>query len=252
LTEVSGLALSTAHPGTFWVHNDSGDSARLFALGATGAVQSEITVLGAQTIDWEDLALAPDAQGRQTLYIADIGDNNQVRGSVALYAVPEPDPGLGPKQDAQASKITLRYPEAKAHNAEAIFVDPATGELFLITKDLGGYSKLFVAQSRGPAEQEFALVRSFEFGRGALVPGTLVTGAAMSADGSSILVRTYFSAFLWRRAPGQSVAQALEAAPCPVPLAKETQGETIAFGPSGYFTLSEGKGAQLFSYARLP
>jgi len=246
------LAVSTAHPGTFWVHNDSGDTARLFALGAAGAVVSEVAIQGAQTVDWEDLALAPDAQGRQTLYVADIGDNNQKRSSVALYAITEPDPAAGAKQQAQAMKITLRYPEAKAYNAEAVFVDAATGELFLITKDLGGYSKLFVAQSRGPAEQEFSFVRSFEFGRGDLAPGTLVTGAAMSPDGRSILVRTYYTAFLWRRAPGQSVAQAFEGVPCAVPLAKEAQGETIAFGPGGYFTLSEGKGAQLFSYAQLP
>ncbi|HNT88181.1 MAG TPA: WD40 repeat domain-containing protein, partial [Candidatus Hydrogenedentes bacterium] len=36
LTEISGLLDSRQNPGVFWVHNDSGDAPRLYALSHTG------------------------------------------------------------------------------------------------------------------------------------------------------------------------------------------------------------------------
>src|SRR5262249_6078481 len=39
VTEASGLAISGSNPGIYWTHNDSGDSARFFAIDAsTGAI----------------------------------------------------------------------------------------------------------------------------------------------------------------------------------------------------------------------
>ena len=38
ITECSGLAVSRKNPGVLWVHNDSGDSARLFAVKEDGTL----------------------------------------------------------------------------------------------------------------------------------------------------------------------------------------------------------------------
>ena len=38
LAEVSGIAKSQTYEDTYWVHNDSGDEARLFAIRADGSV----------------------------------------------------------------------------------------------------------------------------------------------------------------------------------------------------------------------
>ena len=38
ISEMSGIARSQRFPGAYWVHNDSGDDARLFAVDASGAV----------------------------------------------------------------------------------------------------------------------------------------------------------------------------------------------------------------------
>ena len=44
ITEASGLVASRAHAGVFWTHNDSGDAARLFAIGPGGSNEGEISL----------------------------------------------------------------------------------------------------------------------------------------------------------------------------------------------------------------
>ena len=38
IDEASGIVKSSRYPDTYWVHNDSGDSARIFAIHANGTV----------------------------------------------------------------------------------------------------------------------------------------------------------------------------------------------------------------------
>src|SRR4029453_18052009 len=60
VTEASGLANSGNNPGIYWTHNDSGDSARFFAVdGSTGGVAAAYELVGASAVDWEDMALGP-------------------------------------------------------------------------------------------------------------------------------------------------------------------------------------------------
>src|SRR5690242_21941395 len=91
LNEASGIARGIASPGILYVHNDSGDSARVFALDArTGLARAVIYLPGAVNHDWEDIAVAPDAHGTPSLWIADTGDNNTNRAEVQLYRIDEP------------------------------------------------------------------------------------------------------------------------------------------------------------------
>ena len=76
VVEPSGLIKSRAHAGLFWTHNDSGDSARIFAVDPQGALIVELPVEGAENVDWEDLTL--DSAGR--IWIGDIGDT---QGNIA-------------------------------------------------------------------------------------------------------------------------------------------------------------------------
>jgi hypothetical protein len=81
---------------------------------------------------------------------------------------------------------------------------------------------------------------------------TLVTSADISQDGRLVLIRTYFSAFLFRREDGESVEACLSRAPCRVPLQIEPQGESIAFLADNlsYVTTSEGKHPALHFFTR--
>src|SRR2546425_2345850 len=59
LIESSGVAVSHAHPGVLWSHNDSGDGPYLYATDLTGADRGRVLVSGAENEDWEDMALGP-------------------------------------------------------------------------------------------------------------------------------------------------------------------------------------------------
>ena len=91
IKEASGIAASRRVDNVWWVHNDSGDTARVFAIGTTGQTLGEYSLTGASAIDWEDIAAAPGpTAGVSYLYVGDIGGNVTPRSSVQVYRVPEP------------------------------------------------------------------------------------------------------------------------------------------------------------------
>src|SRR4051812_14329684 len=59
VTELSGLSASRLTADVYWVHNDSGDSARIFAVRNDGADLGAYSLSGATAIDWEDIAVGP-------------------------------------------------------------------------------------------------------------------------------------------------------------------------------------------------
>jgi len=81
--EASGIAASRKNPGVLWVHNDSGDSARLYAVNLEGKLVAVCRIKGARARDWEDIAVGPGPGPRQDyLYIGDIGDNGAKHKSI--------------------------------------------------------------------------------------------------------------------------------------------------------------------------
>ena len=142
INELSGIVSSRRTTGVWWVHNDSGDSARLFAIGNDGRSLGEFRLAGAKATDWEDIGIGPGPKaGVAYLYVADIGDNAEARLSVQLYRVPEPavdpaKPAPSPRTLDGGETLTLTYPDGP-HNAEAFFVDPKTGRLYIVSKRIG-------------------------------------------------------------------------------------------------------------------
>jgi hypothetical protein len=225
-TELSGLA--RGRDGTFWTHNDSGDAPRVLALDRRGRLVREVVVPGAQAEDWEDIAI----RGR-TLYAGDIGDNRRQRPDVAVYRF---TPG-GP-----AARLALRYADGP-HDAEALLVDPRGGALFVVTKDLDGRAGVYQAH-RGRLRRRATL----ELGL-----GQPITAGDVSADGRIVALRSYDRAYVFTRARGESLADALRSAPCVAgaDLLPEGQGEALALGRDGraFYTVAEGPRPLLRRYA---
>lgn len=259
LDEVSGIVASRAHAGVLWAHNDSGDGPRLFALDAHGGVsRGEWVLEGASARDWEDIAIEVIEGGPDRLWIGDIGDNGArnhrvaPRRSIAVLRADEPEPR--PAGEAEGARplayesIVLRYPD-RPRDAEAIAIDPPTGDLLVLTKEAAGPADVFVA--RAPldpaAEHTLERIASVEL-------PSMITGADISPDGRELLVRTYRGIAHWTRAEGQGWADALAAAPRSLPHADEPQGEAIAFtaGGDGYITISEGAHRPIWLFARCP
>jgi hypothetical protein len=231
LQELSGLAFSRTQPGVLWAHNDSGDSARLFAMDVTGVPRTTVALDGVDATDWEDLAIAGS-----DIYVGDTGDNQRARPSIVVHRVTEPDLTA---TRAEADTFELRYPDG-AHDSEALMVDPIADELVVVTKVAAGNSAVYTTPRSEPGALH--MVTTIELG-----VGQLVTGGDISAEGDTIVLRTYTGVFVWARAPGESLAAALLRAPCSAPAAPEPQGEAIGLSPAGdaYVTASEGAGSPI-------
>ena len=258
LIEASGLVESRKAPGVLWIHNDSGDSARVFAAGKDGKDLGIYSFQGTNATDWEDIAIGPGpVNGETYIYIGDMGDNLMARANIRIYRVVEPmvDINGGPKNVNLngVESFTLVYPDGP-HNAETLLVDPMTSDVYIVTKSANGVSPIFRAaaplSSAGTITLEAA--GSLTFGAPPLNGGPLTTGGDISVQGNLIGIRTYPTAFVWRRLPGMTVADALQGEPCPIPIEAETQGEAFGFAVdgSGYFTTGEGSSQPLFFYAK--
>lgn len=240
IVEASGIVASTFNPDVYWVHNDSGDTARAFAIGTDGTLKATLAFDTAAPRDIEDIAIEDESPERSLIYFGDIGDNDAVRTELTIHRVVEPKIGGAAKLVATSEKMIVTYVDG-AHNAETLLFDPLTKDLLIATKKAGGPSAIhrigpFVAGGKARTEKI------------ASVAIDLATGGEISRDGKYIAIRSYAtSALLWTRAPGESIATALARAPCKIPVATEAQGEAFAFlpGAKGYVTLGEGASASL-------
>jgi hypothetical protein len=252
-TELSGLVASPDQPGVLWTHNDSGDRPRVLAVRPDGSLVADLDVPGAEAVDWEDLALGRGPAGERALYLGDIGDNRETRGSVDVYRVPEPRAAAGASATAPATRLRLRYPDG-AHDAETLLVAPRGDELAIITKQFSGESGVYVAHvpagAVAPDAPPMTLRRAGALHLGL---GGLATGGDVSADGRVVAVRTYTAFFVWSVARGATLAATLKRGPCrgALGLGDEGQGEALALTAHGgaLFTVPEGADPAIRRYA---
>lgn len=248
LDEISGIALSRKNPGVIWAHNDSGDSARVFAMSTEGTHLGVYNLVGASHIDFEDMAIGrgPDPN-LDYLYLGDVGDNGPNRSNIVIYRVPEPSVSLGQSPVTQDitdfETIVLTYPEGAKYDCETIMVDSVSGNLYLVTKTAGASTRVFVYPSllddpNPNASTELEWVTD-------LTLSDEVTGGDISPSGSQIILRpksgSGVSAMLWHWTDGTTLADVLGGPFCSAPLASEPQGEAIAFASDelSYYTMSE-------------
>ncbi len=249
LDEVSGLAQSRTNPGVFWVHNDSGDEPRIYAVGRSGAWLGTYTLAGAAAIDWEDMAIGPAADGRSYLYLADIGDNNGRRPSVRVYRVNEPVVGANQSPVMGTLSSVTAYDfvyDNGPRDAEGFMVDPLTNDFYIVSKREPEGNHLYRAVSPSDSRMN-TLTRVGRFST------TGTTGADISPDGLEVLIRRYSSTIdassppatagsYWsRRDASVSLVTLLQQPGQTVPLVAEMQGEAIAFAADGrgFYTTSE-------------
>jgi len=251
INEASGIAASRKNPGALWTHNDSGDSARFFAIDSTGRYLGAYTLSGISAFDWEDMAVGPGPDpGKGYVYIGDIGDNYAIRGSIRVLRVEEPGVSLNQTPVSAslsgAESITLRY-EDGARDAESLMIDPINGDLYIVSKR-ESRSRLYRA-----AASELTSAGTVTLRFKAELPWGWATGGDISPDGDEIIVRGRHNASLWIRPPGSNLWDAFKQTAHSIPIANEPQGEAICFDWTGvgYFTLSEYANQPLYYAARL-
>src|SRR3990172_8084703 len=138
LSEASGLAASAKNPGVLWIHNDSGDTNRIFAMSITGRHLGIYYLDDMKARDWEDIAVAPGpVKGKSYLYLADTGDNDAKHLMKRIYRFEEPkvDTSQTAVDTVLASidVITFQYPDGK-RDAEGLMVDPLSADIYIVSK----------------------------------------------------------------------------------------------------------------------
>ncbi|TXD33961.1 hypothetical protein FRC98_19905 [Lujinxingia vulgaris] len=270
LAESSGLAAGWQNPDVLWTHNDSGDSARLFALSTAPSddagdpdaspILTELTLEGAENIDWEDMAIGPCSAGGATacIYVADFGDNLKQRDEVVLYRFEEPDLGSPPAPELTltdgitAQRFTY---EGGPRDAEALLVDPQSAAIFIIEKVEEASSQVFelagAFEDDAPLEARpvatLTLAENFSFGR-------MITAADVAPDGRSFSLRTYTHLYTYC-APGGDLRQAFESEPQRLLVNPGTiQGEALGYARDGesIWLTSERLPAPLLRFSRAP
>jgi hypothetical protein len=238
LVELSGLVASRSQPGIFYAHNDSGDSARFFAVSQTGQVLQTFVLDGATATDWEDIALGPCPTGT-CLYIGDIGDNLRVRTNYAVYRVPEPTVTSG-TTNVTWERLRFEYPGAVKHNCESLLMQPKTGVLYLVTKEDTAVSEVYRFP---PPSPDFPV--TLDYVAALTIPGATdrpLTAADVNPCGTAVLMRMYNRLVEYRLPAGETNFERIfSVPPVNVPFANEAQGEAVAYSFDGmsYFTASE-------------
>jgi len=255
IDEASGIVASRANANVLWTQNDSGNAAQVFAMTPAGTNLGTYTLTGTTNRDWEDISVGPGpVVGQQYLYVGEIGDNNAAYANVSIYRVPEPvvsDVQSPVTTNLSGSvKFTFTYPDG-ARDAESMFVDPQTKDIYIISKrDVPIHHVYRAAYSPGTDSYAgLALMTTFS-------DSLWLTSADISPDGSEILVRRYptAAASLFVRPIGGTITDAFNTTPISISLHSETQGEAIGFDPRGwgFYTTSEGANQPIYYYDRLP
>ena len=225
LDEISGIAVSRRSPGVLWVHEDSGAGPVLTALSTTGMTLATLTLRGASSTDWEDLAIAPCGDA-DCLWVGDFGDNSSQRTDAMLLRVEEPAiDSADTELEATADPIAYRYAEGP-QDAEALVVTDA-GQPYVLTKRTDATSHIYRVPVDGSAVAE--RVSTISTGTTDGLP-TATTAADLWPNGSRLLVRGYLYSFeLKLEAGGLQGAQSAEHTA--VSTGVELQGEAIAYDP---------------------
>jgi hypothetical protein len=205
--------------------NDGGDQVSVFLLDAHCQVV-DVHTADVDPYDPEDLAVAADG----TVWLSDTGDNDKIRGTVALIAL---------RPNGSTSVYRLTYPDGP-HDAEALLLAP-DGTPYIVTKEILGASGVYrpgaaLADGGTVAMAKVASVNLTFTGTAGGPVGqegqVLVTGGAVARDGSAIALRTYTDAYVWPLT-GSDVPAALAATPVRTPLPDSPQGEAITFSADG-------------------
>jgi len=228
----SGMADAMNFSDAVWVHNDH--DPQLFLLGYDGTLLKTVTFAG-ESIDWEDMTSGPGPEDNVNyLYIAETGDNAEIKKDYFIYRFPEPTEGQ--ERIEHFDTIHFNYPDGQSFDVETLLLDPKTRDLYLLTKRHFNEANLF----RLPYPQNTSGVTTAEFVR--KIPYGLLTSGDISRDGKEILLKNYVSVYYWRLRENETIVSALsrphDLSPTYV---VEPQGEAIAFDKysAGFFTISE-------------
>lgn len=222
--EISGMTYSQRHADVLYVHNDSSGGPRIYAVDArTCRTLATLTIDGIGARDLEAIGSGRDRQGRPVLWVADIGDNLDSWPEVRVHRVREPRVLRDRTITARTYRFT--YPD-RPHNAEALLADPASGRLWVVTKQ-SARGTIYALPTRLRADR-------LNIASAVRRVGAFVTDGAVSPDGSRFALRDYVDAEVFSGLPPGGE-------PSTVYLPLQLQGEAMTWTSDGSALLVAGE-----------
>jgi hypothetical protein len=256
MDEISGIAASGINPDLYYVHNDSSDTSRFFAILPSGKVKSIIYFKGDPrqkhgVHDCEDIAVGPGpVKGKSYVYMGDIGDNDAAYNHITVYRIEEKTAWA---KDTIASEdsapIRFKYPDGPK-DAETLMIDPIEKLIYIVSKredSVTVYTSplLYQANSRAVLTKRCKLyfpgIELFKW----------ITAGDISKDGQQVLIKSYTKVYYWKREGNEPIWKTIQKKPRILPYIEEKQGEAIGFTPDGkgYYTTSEGVYSPIYYYS---
>jgi hypothetical protein len=231
------------------MHNDSGDTSRIFLVNAAGKVR-DVYSWNAKVLDCEDIALNPkEKTGKACIYVGDIGDNGAKRPCISLYRFVEPVYSPGSNTNLEnVEKINLKYPDGP-RDAETLMIDPIEQLIFIISKreDTVG---IYTCSIPMIAKDTIMLQRKANLYLPGIGNPKWVVAGDISDDGKQVILKTYKNVYYWKRLPGEHIWETLRKNFTLLPYKAEPQGEAVCFDKNkrGYFSVSEGENPPIYYY----
>jgi sialidase-1 len=257
LNEVSGLASSQHHPGMLWMHNDSGDVARIFLVDSEGQTRAIVSLSGIQAVDWEDMCSFRFAD-ENWLLIGDCGDNQKIRTGASrpcqLHLIREPRPDLSDSANhvevivSVHATIRFDYPDGP-RDCESLAVDLQRKEILLLTKQAPTQAGLYsLPLDLSPGQSDVTLERLTSLGM------PFATAMDLSPDGRTLAIATMALGSVIERRDGEPWAEACQRPPQIISLPPRRQGESLCFAADGscVFLNSEHVGQPLWQLTLAP
>jgi PKD repeat protein len=247
--EISGVVVSRDYEDVLWGQNDSGGGLRNVATAfrPTGEHLGDYELAGLQNRDWEDISMGPGPNpDRDHIYIAEIGDNNFAYATLWIHRLAEPEldldnPPVDPVQVVDVESFEIRYPDG-FHNAETLIVDPATEDVYIVTKQWNDDLTTRVYRAAAPLDDQVVAELELMLSQGEapnLAAGYI--GGDVSPLGDRVILKRYNMIQMWFRLGDVPLWEVFLDDPCTGPGAPGQQ-ESVGLTPDrlSYYMVPEG------------
>lgn len=230
IKESSGICIGRENPKLFWTHNDSGDSARVFAFDSTGKDIATLTLNNINAVDIEDIC-SFSVDGANYILLADAGGAGK-RDTLKLYVIREPKLPSDSSRLRKTVKceyiIRFKYPDG-LYDCESVAFDSAGRNICLVDKNITKQCRVWSInwdQARKESRKKILTAQPK-----ATINLISTTAMDISSDSKRMIVLTYLNAYEYIRSENQTWPETLKKQkPRFVFMPIRKQGESICYG----------------------